>query len=115
MAERTGKAGLPCRRSYLSLIYSPKKARSLADKLKRAGRSDFHAKDIFRASGLALLPAENFHMNKDRRKISSGRQLSPLLLIRDPSKSKVIVADGYHRLCAVYSYDEDAEIPCKIA
>src|SRR5881275_1778402 len=79
--------------SYLSLIYPPKKARSLADKLKRAGRSDFHAKDIFRASGLALLPAENFHVNKDRRKISSGRQLSPLLLIRDPSKSKVIVAD----------------------
>lgn len=23
-------------------------------------------------------------------------------------------ADGYHRLCAVYSFDEDAEIPCQI-
>jgi len=28
---------------------------------------------------------------------------------------KVIIADGYHRLCAVYSYDENAVIPCKIA
>jgi hypothetical protein len=26
-----------------------------------------------------------------------------------------VVADGYHRLCAVYSFDEDAVIPCKIA
>jgi hypothetical protein len=26
----------------------------------------------------------------------------------------VIIADGYHRLCAVYSIDEDAVIPCKI-
>jgi hypothetical protein len=26
-----------------------------------------------------------------------------------------IIADGYHRLCAVYSLDENAVIPCKIA
>jgi hypothetical protein len=25
-----------------------------------------------------------------------------------------IIADGYHRLCAVYSLNEDALIPCKI-
>jgi len=27
----------------------------------------------------------------------------------------VIIADGYHRLCAVYTFDENAMIPCKIA
>jgi len=27
----------------------------------------------------------------------------------------VIIADGYHRLGAVYSFDDDAVIPCKIA
>ena len=27
---------------------------------------------------------------------------------------KVVIADGYHRLCAVYSFDEDVLIPCKI-
>jgi hypothetical protein len=26
----------------------------------------------------------------------------------------VIIADGYHRMCAVYAVDEDALIPCKI-
>jgi hypothetical protein len=27
---------------------------------------------------------------------------------------KVVVADGYHRLCAVYEVDEDIWISCRI-
>ena len=77
--------------------------------------SRFKAKDIFRASGLSLLGVSNAHVARDQQKIKSGRELSPLLLIRDPVNQRVIIADGYHRLCAVYSYDEDAVIPCKIA
>ena len=76
--------------------------------------SAFKAKDIFRASGLSLLGVSNAHVEKDRRKIESGRELSPLLLVRDEANGKVVVADGYHRLCAVYSFDEDAVVPCKI-
>jgi uncharacterized protein (DUF1015 family) len=38
-----------------------------------------------------------------------------LLLYRDRTASKLVIADGYHRLCAVYKVDEDAMIPCKIA
>jgi len=26
----------------------------------------------------------------------------------------LIVADGYHRICASYHLDEDADIPCRI-
>jgi hypothetical protein len=33
---------------------------------------------------------------------------------RDTLGGKVIIADGYHRVCAVYRLDEDAIIPCKI-
>jgi hypothetical protein len=73
------------------------------------------AQDIFRASGLSLLGVSNSHVKADKKKIKAGRALSPLLLIRDTRNGKVIIADGYHRLCAVYSYDEDALIPCKIA
>jgi hypothetical protein len=76
--------------------------------------SSFKSKDIFRASGLSLLGLSNFHVERDRRKIRSGEAISPLLLVRVPELAKVIVADGYHRLCAVYSLDEDAAIPCKI-
>ena len=86
-----------------------------AEKLKQAPISKFKAKDIFRASGLSLLGIGNTHVQKDQEKIKAGREISPLLLIRDSANGKVIIADGYHRLCAVYSYDEDATIPCKIA
>jgi hypothetical protein len=104
----------PAALSYLSLIYNEKTAASLVNKLKRAPMADFKAKDIFRASGLSLLGVSNFHVNVDRKKIKSGAEVSPILLIRDPANGKVVIADGYHRMCAVYSFDEDAVIPCKI-
>lgn len=43
-----------------------------------------------------------------------GEELSPLMLCRDKTNRKLIIADGYHRLFAVYKFDEDAMIPCKI-
>lgn len=75
---------------------------------------DFKAKDLFRASRLPLLGVSNSHVEKDRDKISKGVSLSPLLLVRDESNGKVVIADGYHRLCAIYGFDEDAVIYCKI-
>jgi len=104
----------PAAQSYLSLLYDEKTAAGYMEKLKRARISEFKAKDIFRASGLSLLGVSNSHVDKDRKKIRDGRKLSPLLLVRDTAHGKVIIADGYHRLCAVYSVDEDAMIPCKI-
>lgn len=104
----------PAALSYLSLLYTEKAAATYVKKLKQAALSQFKAKDIFRASGLSLLGISNTHVDKDIKKIESG-VLSPLLLVRDSGHGKVIIADGYHRLCAVYSFDEDAVIPCKIA
>jgi len=99
---------------YLSLVLDAKVASRYAKKLAKAAAASFKAKDIFRASDLSLLGSGNFHVEKDRQKIAAGKALSPLLLIRDEMNRKVIIADGYHRLCAVYSYDEDALIPCRI-
>jgi disulfide oxidoreductase YuzD len=108
------KHNFPAAQSYLSLIYERPAANSLVQKLRRAPLSSFKAKDIFRASGLSLLGISNNHVEKDRKKIKDGKKLSPLLLVRDKLRGRVVIADGYHRLCAVYSFDEDAEIPCKI-
>ena len=105
----------PAALSYLTLIYEEKTAAGFVNKLKKAPVSEFKAKDIFRASGLSLLGAGNSHVKKDMVKIEAGRGISPLLLLRDSANGKVIIADGYHRLCAVYTFDEDAVIPCKIA
>jgi hypothetical protein len=104
----------PAAESYLSLIFPGAIAKRYVRALKTAPISEFKAKDIFRASGLSLLGISNSHVEKDRRKILDEKSLSPLLLVRQPELGKVIVADGYHRLCSVYSFDEDAVIPCKI-
>ena len=100
--------------SYLSLIYPKKSANRLVSRLKKSPVTEFAAKDIFRTSGLSLLGVSNSHVKKDQEKISTGKSLSPILLVRDSAQGKVIISDGYHRLCAVYSYNEDAMIPCKI-
>ena len=104
----------PAAESYLSLLYDEKTVAAGVEQLRRAPVSTFKAKDIFRASGLSLLGVSNSHVEKDRKKIRDGHKLSPLLLVRENGQGKVIIADGYHRLCAVYSLDEDAMIPCKI-
>lgn len=112
--ETPAATNFPAALSYLSLLYEPRAASALVRKLKKARITSFKSKDIFRASGLSLLGVSNTHVAKDRKKISAGEPLSPILLVRDPQHGRVIVADGYHRLCAVYSYDEDAVIPCCI-
>ena len=113
-AKKPEEHDYPAALSYLSLIYDEKAAVMHVSRLKRTRTSEFKAKDIFRASGLSLLGVSNSHVKKDRQKVDSRCELSPLLLVRDSANGKVIIADGYHRLCAVYSYDEDAVIPCKI-
>ena len=105
----------PAAGAYLSLLYDEHTVEEQVKKLKRAPMAKQKAKDIFRASHLSLLGVSNYHVKKDRRKIKAGKALSPLLLIRDTTNGKVVIADGYHRLCAVYSFDEDAVIPCKLA
>ena len=104
----------PAARSYLSLIFSDEKVSVYIESLQRADVSLFKAKDIFRASRLGLLGVSNSHVKKDQTKIKKNIRLSPLLLVRNPKTMDVIIADGYHRLCAVYGYNEDAMIPCKI-
>lgn len=100
--------------SYLSLTMDRSAAKAIAKKLKRAPMSQYPAKDIFRASRLALLSTGNSHVRKDEQRITAQERLSPLLLYRDERNGILVIVDGYHRLCAVYTFDEDAIIPCKI-
>lgn len=100
--------------SYLGLLYDIKTTAVIVNRLKSAQMTEFKAKDIFRVSALPLLDITNSHVLKDKKKILSKKRLSPILLVRDSNNGKVIIADGYHRMCAVYYYDEDAVIPCQI-
>ena len=109
-----GENNYPAAESYLRLIYDEKTAMAVVDKLKKAPVATFAAKDIFRASGLSLLGVSNSHVEKYREKIKDEKSLSPILLVRDNRNGKVIIADGYHRMCAVYSFNEDESIPVRI-
>jgi hypothetical protein len=109
------KHDYPAAASYLSLVLGQQAAENAAMELESAETSEFPGKDSFRASMLSLLGVSNSHVESDRAKIIRGEKLSPLLLFRDKRNGKLIIADGYHRLCAVYTFDENAMIPCKIA
>jgi hypothetical protein len=100
--------------SFLTLIYDEQSTAQFVKKLKKAEVLRFEAKDICRASWLPLLGINDSHVKADQKRLVAGKKLSPLLLVRQAGNGKVIIADGYHRLCAAYSLDEDASIPCKI-
>lgn len=105
---------------FLSLIDDPSKGRNQQEvnTLRHAPDSAYYAKDILRASQLPLLPVDNTHVVKDLDKIKDGDALSPVLLIRGLRGhhylEPLIIADGYHRVCAAYYTDENTPIRCRI-
>lgn len=106
----------PAAEDYLTLISTPATARAIARRLRTAPLVHRKAKDLLRASTLPLLAPDNFHVAKDLKKVTQGKLLSPVLCVRGMVRLHVplIIADGYHRICASYHLDEDAEIPCRI-
>jgi hypothetical protein len=106
----------PAAEDYLSLVITPAAAKALVRRLRTAPIQHRKAKDLLRASSLPVLAPDNFHVAKDLNKVAQGRLLSPVLCVRGMVRLQVplIVADGYHRICASYHLDEDADIPCRI-
>jgi hypothetical protein len=102
--------------SYLALICPAARVPGYVRRLRRAGPATHAAKDLLRASGLPLLPRKESHVAADLKRIHKGKALSPVLLLRG-SLSRglpLIVADGYHRICASCHFDENAGIVCRI-
>jgi hypothetical protein len=107
----------PAAESYLSLIMGAAALHAVLGELREAPIGHWKAKDLLRASGLVLLPADNPHVNSDLNKVDKGEKLSPVLVVRGCLKtaSPLQIADGYHRVCASYHLDENADIPCRMA
>ena len=85
--------------SYLSLLYPVAEAESWRDALRDAGSGaanlpTWAAKDILRATGEDLLPADNKHVDSNLRKVEAGKALSPILLIRGNGESFPIIEIG---------------------
>jgi hypothetical protein len=106
----------PAAASYLSLVFPAPVVDSAVNALRQAPLARFKAKDLLRASGLPSLPADNMHVEKDLKNVKAGTRLSPVLILRGNARHAVplVIADGYHRICASHLLDEDADIPCRI-
>ncbi|MFG3430367.1 hypothetical protein [Streptomyces californicus] len=103
----------PAAADYLSLLLDKKTVNAAVRKLQAEKTRVHKAKDLMRASQSALLPAENLHVRKNIEKVMRGKKLSPVLLVRRPHG--LIIADGYHRVCAAYYLTEDLSVPCRLA
>jgi hypothetical protein len=107
----------PAAADYLSLVLPDAVVTVALTGLRATPLTHRKAKDILRASGLPLLPKSNPHVAADLLKVSKGKALSPVLLVRGEARVAVpaLIADGYHRVCASYHLDENSEIPCRLA
>lgn len=102
----------PAAIDYLELLYPRATAVRKVALLKKAPTITKKAKDIFRASGLPLLPKNNVHVKKNLERFKEQKKMSPILLVR--GTEKLIIADGYHRMCASYYLTEDLEVACRL-
>jgi hypothetical protein len=99
---------------YLTLLFPPAQVRKLTEALTRAPLIHRQAKDLLRASQTHLLEADNPHVTNQLKKIKKGKRISPVLLVRGDARTGVTltIADGHHRICASWYWDEDAPIAC---
>jgi hypothetical protein len=101
---------------YLSLLASDARAEALVSSLRSARPVEHAAKDLLRAAQLPLLPRDEPHVDADLKRIEKGKPLPSVLLVRGEMAGglPLVIADGYHRICAVLHFDESAPIPCRI-
>ena len=103
--------------NFLSLICPDIQCKKLVRALRKAKTIERAAKDLLRAANLPLLERDEPQVDDDLKKINKGKPLAPVLLVRGnmTEGAPLIVADGYHRICAICYYDENAPIPCRMA
>jgi hypothetical protein len=103
--------------SYLTLVGTSAQAKAAVQRLRRSRTVLHEAKDLLRASGLPLLPRDESQVQQDLKRIHKGKPLSPVLLVQGSLAfgHPLVIADGYHRICAAYYHDEDEPIACRIA
>lgn len=102
---------------YLRLLFRRSVARRLVRGLRAAPTEYYEAKDLLRASQTHLLDEDNHHVARDMKKIKKGQKLSPVLLVCGAGGvgATLTIADGYHRICASWHWNEDTPIACCLA
>lgn len=68
--------------------------------------------DLLRAANLPILKREDPHVTGELSRIANGVKLSPVLVLRGRPPT---IVEGYHRICAAYHCDPDADIHVRLA
>ena len=102
---------------YLLLLFSEAEVKRLVGTQRAAPTTEYEAKDLLRASQTYLLGKDDPHVAEDLKKIKKRKKLSPVLLVRGNGKLGVIltIADGHHRICASWHWDETLPVACCVA
>jgi len=103
-------------RNYLCLLFNDKDAGRIVERLRKAPTIQFEAKDILRASQTHLLDGDDDKVHQTLKDIKKGKAISPVLLIRGQGGKGVnlIIADGHHRICASWHWDDKAPVSCSL-
>jgi hypothetical protein len=109
---RPARQDLQAALNYLTLQLPASKAARFIAKARRMRCVERIAKDILRASRRPLLPPEEKHVAEDLKRIRKGKALSPVILVQGDltNAQPLIVADGYHRMCAACHANEDSPV-----
>jgi hypothetical protein len=100
---------------YLALVDIQKNIDKTVADLKAGAIVEYKATDLLRAAQLTVPKADDRPTREQIKKIKHGEPVAPVLLVRVPALKKVIVADGFHRICAAYRIDPDVVLHCKLA
>ena len=109
------KKDYPAAGRYLKLTLGPKLARRLIARLHRAKVKKMAARDLLRASRTPMSEVRAFDWKSQNKDIKKGKRLSPILLVCAARNGELLIADGFHRLCAAFAHDQDAIVRFKIA
>ena len=100
---------------YLSLLDVQKNVDKAVVEMRSATITEFKATDLLRAAQLTVPKIDDRPSREQMKKIKNGEPISPVLLMRASALKKVIIADGFHRICAAYRIDPDVVLRCKLA
>jgi len=106
------KHDYPAAQSYLSLTMKPDLVKKIVAALKKAQMTTFKSKDIFRAPCYLYSEIQQFSRRESPPlKSLQAKRFHRFFSTERKPTGRLIIADGYHRLCAVYGFDEDAVDP----
>ena len=106
----------PAAHDYLTLVIPEAQVNELVKGLMNAPLTTRKAKDLLRAAAYRffLTPTYMWPTTSQRSTRASSFRPCSWCEARRPGAPPLLVADGYHRICASYHLDEDADIPCRL-